>query len=328
MVSTRLLSSLGANLRGDLAWVGLASDELLPSLSTLTNDVGGVSIQPLVVCIYRREPNPLLILALSGESELVLGLSVWDFVDTEPFVGGPQQTREVSLDILNIIQLGGQGVVDIDDDDLPVSLLLVKQGHDTEDLDLLDLARVSDQFTDLADIQWVVVALGLGLGVDDIGVLPGLNQTAVRSGATQRMKGQGGPYLRECTVVPEVTLVGEAVADEAQLALLDVLLDGVEEFLLGDLEAGAGSAIEGDDEESRTATATAETHLHLAIGPARDLNDHVQDGLLLVGVQRDIVEGRDGHAILLDVDAVLQRVGAADLAGLVGGRWRRHGGGG
>lgn len=28
----------------------------------------------------------------------------------------------------------------------------------------------------------------------------------------------------------------EAVADEAELALLDVLLDGVEELLLGDLE--------------------------------------------------------------------------------------------
>jgi hypothetical protein len=42
-------------------------------------------------------------------------------------------------------------------------------------------------------------------------------------------------YLREGTVVPEVTLVGEAVADETELALLDVLLDGVEELLLGDL---------------------------------------------------------------------------------------------
>lgn len=43
-------------------------------------------------------------------------------------------------------------------------------------------------------------------------------------------------YLREGAVVPEVALVGEAVADIAQLALLDILLDRVEEFLLGDLE--------------------------------------------------------------------------------------------
>lgn len=45
----------------------------------------------------------------------------------------------------------------------------------------------------------------------------------------------GIAYLGEGTVVPEVALVGEAVADEAKLALLDVLLDGVKELLLGDL---------------------------------------------------------------------------------------------
>lgn len=44
-----------------------------------------------------------------------------------------------------------------------------------------------------------------------------------------------GTYLRESTVVPEVALVGEAVADESELALLGVLLDGVESLLLGDL---------------------------------------------------------------------------------------------
>lgn len=42
-------------------------------------------------------------------------------------------------------------------------------------------------------------------------------------------------HAREGTVVPEVTLVGEAVANETQLALLGVLLDGVEEFIFGDL---------------------------------------------------------------------------------------------
>jgi len=34
-------------------------------------------------------------------------------------------------------------------------------------------------------------------------------------------------YLWESTIVPEITLVWEAVADEAKLALLDILLDGV-----------------------------------------------------------------------------------------------------
>ena len=49
-------------------------------------------------------------------------------------------------------------------------------------------------------------------------------------------------YAGEGTVVPEVTLVGEAVTDEAELALLGVLLDGVEELLLGDLNTQSWSA--------------------------------------------------------------------------------------
>ena len=50
---------------------------------------------------------------------------------------------------------------------------------------------------------------------------------------------------------------------------------------------------------------SSSAHLHLGVGPSWDLNDHVHDGLLLVGVERDIMEWRDWLAILLDVDAVL-----------------------
>jgi hypothetical protein len=73
--------------------------------------------------------------------------------------------------------------------------------------------------------------------------------------------------------------MGEAVADETKLALLDVLLDGVEGFLLGNLELG--------------------------VGPARHLDDHVEDPIALVSKKRDIVERRDDGAILLDEDAVV-----------------------
>jgi hypothetical protein len=37
-------------------------------------------------------------------------------------------------------------------------------------------------------------------------------------------------YLRKCTIVPQITLVGEAIADESKLALLDVLLNRVEKL--------------------------------------------------------------------------------------------------
>jgi hypothetical protein len=120
-----------------------------------------------------------LVLALASEGELVLGLAVGDLVDTEPLIGRTEETREVALDVLNIVELAGKRVVDVNNNDLPVSLLLVEKGHDTEDLDLLDLTTVADELTDLADIERVVVTLGLGLGVNGVGVLPGLQGARV-----------------------------------------------------------------------------------------------------------------------------------------------------
>lgn len=124
----------------------------------------------------RHRQHVLLVLALAGESELVLGLSVGDLVDTEPLVGGAEKAREVALNILNVVELRGQGVVDVDDNDLPVGLLLIEKSHHTEDLNLLDLTGVADELTDLANVERVVVTLGLGLGVDGVGVFPGLCQ--------------------------------------------------------------------------------------------------------------------------------------------------------
>ena len=68
---------------------------------------------------------------------------------------------------------------------------------------------------------------------------------------------EGATHLGEGAVVPDVAVVGEAVADVTQTALLHVLLDGVEGLLLGDL--------------------------HLRVGPAGDLDDHVEDAIGLVG---------------------------------------------
>lgn len=147
-----------SHIRGDTAGSSLAGNEAVPSLGALVDDVHGV----------------LLVLALASKGELVLGLSVGNLVDTEPLVGGTEETGQVALNILNVVELGGKRVVDVNNDDLPVSLLLVKQGHDTEDLDLLHLASVTDQLANLAHVERVVVALGLGLGVDNVGVLPGL----------------------------------------------------------------------------------------------------------------------------------------------------------
>lgn len=107
------------------------------------------------------------------------------------------------------------------------------------------------------------------------------------------------PCLGQRAVVPDVSVVREAVGDVAEFPLLDVLLDGVQVFLGGDL--------------------------HLGVGPARHLDHHVEDLVALVGEERDVVERRNGAIFILDVDAVIQRVGASLLQNAVrhasGGCW-------
>ena len=85
--------------------------------------------------------------------------------------------------------------------------------------------------------------------------------------------------LRESTVVPDVTVVREAVTDVTETALLDILLDGVERLLLGDF--------------------------HLGVGPTGNLDDHVEDAIGLVGEQRNVVPRRDDLSLLLSEHTVL-----------------------
>jgi hypothetical protein len=80
----------------------------------------------------------------------------------------------MTLDILNIVQLGREWVLDVDDEDLPVGLAFIKESHDAEDFDLLDLPYITHLFADLANVQRVVVAVGLGLAMLVSRILPGL----------------------------------------------------------------------------------------------------------------------------------------------------------
>jgi hypothetical protein len=138
----------------------------------------------------------------------------------------------VLFHILDIVELWCQWILDIDDNNFPVGLLFIEQSHDAEDLDLLNVAWPGDEFSNFANVERVVVTLGLGLGVNDVGVFPCL---VVRVRVVRSAMFVLSSYLREGTVVPEIAFVWEAVADESKLALLDVLLDGIEFFLLGDL---------------------------------------------------------------------------------------------
>jgi hypothetical protein len=163
----------------DVSWLLLAGNETLPSITAFADDLFGV----------------FLVFAFATESELILGLSIWDLVDTEPLVRGAEEARQVSLDVFYVVELRCERIIDletcqccvqftlfnrtnINDNDLPVGLFFVEQGHHTQNLDLLDLTSVANEFADLADVQWIIVTLGLGLGMDDIRVFPGLESVS------------------------------------------------------------------------------------------------------------------------------------------------------
>lgn len=230
--------------QAESTWRSLALDQSLPCITAFSDDILGV----------------LLVLAFTAEGELVLWLSVWDLVNSEPFVGGSKETGEVSLNVLYVVELGSERIVDVNDNDLPVSLFFIEKSHNTEDLDLLDLASISNKFTDLADIEWIVITLGLGFGMNDVGVFPGLSCVS-RTFSCLCI----ASYSWEGTVIPEVTLVWEAVADKSKLAFLDILLDGVEELFLGDLDLISVCS----------ASLQLLAYLLLSIRPSWDLDDHV-----------------------------------------------------
>lgn len=94
------------------------------------------------------------------------------------------------LYVLNVVQLGSQRILDINDDDLPVGLAFIQESHDAENLDLFDLANVAYLLANLTDIERVVVTLGLGLSVGLRGVLPGLRDQ-IRSSPMKRLGATG-----------------------------------------------------------------------------------------------------------------------------------------
>ena len=80
----------------------------------------------------------------------------------------------MSLDIFDVIQLGCERILNIDDYDLPVCFPFIEKSHDTEDFDLLDLPDVTDLFTDFTNIKRIVITNCLCLSMGLRGIFPGL----------------------------------------------------------------------------------------------------------------------------------------------------------
>ena len=117
----------------------------------------------------------------------------------------------------NTVELFGERVLGVDDDDLPVGLAVVDEGERAEHLDLCDLPALHRRLADFEDVERVVIADDSREGVDRFGVLVRLRDRAV--------------------VADDVP-----VLEIAQRVLLHVLLERVEMLLCADFDLVVGAS--------------------------------------------------------------------------------------
>lgn len=139
----------------------------------------------------------------------------------------------MTFNVFYVINSWCQWIVNVNDDDLPICLFFIKQRHNTEDFDLLDLTRSRHKLANLTDIERIIVSFGFGFGVNDVWVFPGLD-FEYQPMKGHRLMGEIS-YLGKATIIPEVAFVRKAIANVAKLALLDVLFDRVQWFFFGNL---------------------------------------------------------------------------------------------
>ena len=105
-----MLSSNLHTLQVNVTWSLFTYDQSLPSITAVSDNFQ---------CIY-------LVLAFTTEGKLILWLSIWNLVDSEPLVRRFKQPGKVSLYVLDIIQFWRQRVIHIDHNDLPVCLFFIQ----------------------------------------------------------------------------------------------------------------------------------------------------------------------------------------------------------
>mmetsp|Transcript_90945 Transcript_90945/g.283349 ORF Transcript_90945/g.283349 Transcript_90945/m.283349 type:complete len:231 (-) Transcript_90945:261-953(-) len=157
------LRSPGSSLNPQLALVGLASAELLPSLVRLGNHLhGGRLVQGLLV-----------------EAESVQWLAVRRLVPAEPLADATDDPGALGLNISDIVELLCKSIILADRNELPVQLTIVDHRQHAKNLHGLHGPLLQHNGADLHDVNGIVVPRALGLGMLDVGVLPCLRQHAV-----------------------------------------------------------------------------------------------------------------------------------------------------
>ncbi len=179
----------------------------------------------------------------SQEGEFILGLSLRDFIRPEPRLGAVEESGEQPLYVFNAVQLGRQRIVDVDDNGLPVRLVVVEEGHDPEDFDLLHFASEPDPRSDLAGVDRVVVPPSFGLRIEMGGIFPRLD-TGRQHGSVVRtylhrvvldFVGERAAYLGQSAIIPDITVEWVYVPHVSEFTIFHILFDRVERLVPRDL---------------------------------------------------------------------------------------------
>jgi hypothetical protein len=165
--ATRYLCFDG-DIRIDTGWGrGFSGDETFPCFVAFFDDFEGV----LLVLAFTTESEGILLLAI-GNLSLAHPTNTKDdegteryLVNSPEFIRSTEKSREMSFNVFNVVEFGSERVIHVDGDDFPIGFTLVEESHGPQDFDLFDLSWISDFFANLADINWIIVALCLSFGV-------------------------------------------------------------------------------------------------------------------------------------------------------------------
>lgn len=151
VASGGLVDSVG---RGGGGGVGNGNVDLSLSVGDLLGD----EVLPLSVSLSGNLKSKGAVLRFVVVGEGVGRLSVGDLVVSQEGEGGLEHTRKDLLDIGKIVELGSQGIADVNDQNLPISLSLINHGVSTQNLDLSDLSNlIVDRAGKIANIKRVIV---------------------------------------------------------------------------------------------------------------------------------------------------------------------------
>ena len=101
-------------------------------------------------------------------------------------------------------------------------------------------------------------------------------------------------YLRESTIIPDITMVRETIADIPKFTFFHILFYWIKQFFFGNL---IKSTKKHYSQFQLLLSNFFETHLHFSICPPRNFHDKIQNGLVLIRKQGNIMPRRNYLAI-------------------------------